>query len=51
MTVELYAGACPADLTTLVDRLAVTDLRRERRCTSFDEVAAGEYCVIADEPG
>ena len=50
VTVELYAGACPADLATLVDRLAVTT-SDANGVYLFDEVAAGDYCVIAENPG
>ena len=50
VTVELYAGACPADLATLVDRIAVTT-SDANGVYLFDEVAAGDYCVIAENPG
>ena len=48
--VELYAGACPADLTTLTDRLAETT-SDANGAYSFGEVPDGEYCVVATIPG
>ena len=48
--VELYAGACPADLTTLADRLADTT-SDANGAYLFDEVPAGDYCVDCENPG
>ena len=50
VTVDLYAGACPADLSTLQDRLQTTTSDANGAYV-FTEVAGGDYCVIAENPG
>ena len=50
VTVDLYAGSCPADLTTLVDRLRTTETDINGVYT-FDQVPDGDYCVVAEVPG
>ena len=44
--VELYAGACPADLTTLTDRVRTTTTDVNGTYL-FQAVPNGDYCVVS----